>query len=76
MDEITRRRCEKCDFMNNDVPISKKKPNCRGLENITNCEIYMRTNRLEDRIRYLRGEISGTFICSRKHGCEIDFYEE
>ena len=71
MDEIKKKRCGKCDYMNNDIPISKKKPNCMG---IPDCEIYLRTIRLEHRIEYLRGERGPTFYSGKEPF--IDFYTE
>lgn len=74
MDEVNRKRCLSCDFYNNDVPISEKKPKCRTMERIGRCEIAGKTLSLQNRIMYLKGEISPTFICG-SDGCYVDFYD-
>lgn len=70
MQDLRKKRCAKCDFMNNKRAIAYKEPNCKGTENLTNCEIYTETIRLENRIEYLLGNSSPMFICG-KDGCDI-----
>lgn len=76
MAPLDRQRCRKCDYLNNDIPISKKKPRCIGSDNLLNCEIYMKTGQLETRIDYLTGKSGPMFMCSREHGCYVDDFNE
>ncbi|WP_408605140.1 hypothetical protein [Caldicellulosiruptor hydrothermalis] len=71
LDELRRRQCLKCDYLNNDIPINKKKPNCKDF---LNCEVYNVTIKLKMRIQYLRGEIGPMFICT-KDGCTVENFE-
>jgi len=71
LDELQRRRCLKCDYLNNDIPINKKKPNCK---NFLDCEVYNVTIKLKMRIQYLRGEIGPMFICA-KDSCTVENFK-
>ncbi len=66
MDEVTRKRCGECDYMNNDVAINKKRPNCKDSYKQIECEVYLRTHKLENRVKYLRGEIGPIFFCGKE----------
>lgn len=75
MGEVARMRCSKCDYMNNEVPITQKKPNCTlSLDDI--CEIYLRFSRLKSRISYLKGEGGLLWMCRRTGGCEADDFSD
>lgn len=75
-DDITKKICGTCDYLNNDISISKKQRNCKNMEKITECEVYMKTNKLQKRVDYLN-RIKGTtfFKFSDSHE-EIDFYDD
>lgn len=66
-DEIKRQRCHKCDFLNHKVPISKKRTNCTGMDNILECEAFMATQKLKNRIDYITGKSGPMFVCSNIH---------
>jgi hypothetical protein len=74
MNDIQRQRCSKCDYLNTDIPISKKKPSCKGSDNVLECDVYMSTERLETRIKYIKGEIGPLFCCGRDG--YIDTYKQ
>lgn len=62
MDEVTRKRCSQCDYMNPEVPISKKKTNCfLSMDDL--CELYLRHSRLDSRVKLLKGEMGPVFVC-------------
>ena len=63
MDDITRNRCGKCDYMNSNVPINKKTPGCKSVSGMVNCELYLMTNRIDNRIEFLKGNIGPIFVC-------------
>ena len=73
--ELQEHLCKKCDYRNNDVAISRKKPNYKGIDQLINCETYTRTVNLKSRIDLLNGKIGPLFICG-KNGCEIDTFED
>lgn len=56
----------------NDIPISKKKRNCKGGDE---CEVFLRTIKLRNRIDLLNGISSVTFICG-DDGLIINDYTE
>lgn len=60
--EVQKARCGKCDYLNNKVAIEDKKPNCIGIDNLLECEVYMKTSKLKSRIDYLVGNTSAMFI--------------
>lgn len=62
----------KCDYMNNDVPINKKKPACYGLDKLENCIIFINTQKLKTRINIELGNESHINICG-KDGCKLGF---
>lgn len=72
MNELESHRCKKCDYRNNDIPIPKKKRNCKGGEE---CEVFLRTIKLRNRIDLLNGISSVTFICG-DDGLIINDYTE
>lgn len=75
MDEIKEKLCSKCDYRNNGIPITKKKPSCSGLENITKCDILMTTEILKSRVEYKNGQRSVTHFKIGKKNI-IDDYKQ
>ena len=72
MDDIQKRKCQKCDYMNNNIPIDFKKRNCvKSMEDI--CEAVKITIRLKNRINYIAGR-SGPFFARINGKCYIDDY--
>lgn len=63
-DEVSMKRCKQCDYMSLDVPISRKKPLCgKSLDGkCLECDVYLTTERLKDRINYLNGKTGPLFI--------------
>lgn len=59
--ELARRRCEQCAYMMLDIPISDKKTECPWETRLA-CDVYLTTERLKDRINYLKGKRSALFI--------------
>lgn len=72
--DIKKSRCMKCDYWNNNIPITKKKSPC-GANTEIDCEIATRTHRLKQRIKYLRGEIDPIWMCG-KDGCHVETWED
>lgn len=62
-DDIKRTKCEKCDYLNNSVPVDKKRTNCIGMDNMLGCEVFMATKKLSNRIDYIAGRIGPLFVC-------------
>ena len=61
-DEVQRMRCNRCDYLNNKVAIDDKKPNCTGIDNLIECEAYMKTQKLKSRIGYINGTEGPVFF--------------
>jgi hypothetical protein len=76
MNDIERARCSKCDYMNNDVPISKKKANCPGIDNWLNCNCYMTASRAMQAVQYARGEIGPVYFNLGNGVGYIDTYDD
>jgi|GEM_PF-2726548 len=74
--EVQRARCSKCDYLNNKVAIEDKDPNCTGLDNWLNCEAYMKTSKLKDRIDYLTGKTGPIFFNYSDGQGEIYTYDD
>lgn len=60
-DELARHRCEKCDYMNLNVPLPAKKTACPWDTRLI-CDVFLTSERLKDRINYLNGKRSALFI--------------
>ena len=79
LDEVSQRRCRKCDYFNLSIPLDQKQMNCRGYgvagKGIEECEVYIKTNTLIHRIQYLKGDRSPLFSCGDGE-LEVDTYEE
>lgn len=72
--EIARRRCEQCEYMALDIPISEKKTECPWDTRLA-CDVYLTTERLKDRVNYLAGKQSALFI-SGAAGCIDTFMQQ
>jgi hypothetical protein len=68
-DELKERQCRKCDYLNNNIAIPKKKPNCIGMESQMNCKAFVETITFKNRINNLKGEFA-EYYCKipRKYG--------
>lgn len=59
--EFSSRRCQQCDYRNISVPMDKKKAVCPWRKRLA-CDVYLSTERLKDRVKYLNGKCGPLFI--------------
>ena len=61
--EFEYEKCMRCDYLNNDIPISQKKTKCIKSENTAlSCPPYLLTVRLKERIALEKGITSIMFF--------------